>query len=171
MSEEEWRDVPGKWPYEVSDRGRVRHTLSGRVKEPQTDHRGYQRVKLMLNGDYKHCSIHSLVLRAFRGPPPTEEHETNHLSGNKADNRLANLEWVTRRENTLHAYENGLMEVPRNRSGEEHPNAKITEKDVRDIREAYENEDVIYEELAERYPISAAQVGSIIRREKWAHVK
>ncbi|CAK0880784.1 unnamed protein product [Prorocentrum cordatum] len=51
-------------------------------------------------------AVHRLVARAFIGPPPDQERrEINHIDGNKQNNRVSNLQWVSRRENVLHSYE------------------------------------------------------------------
>jgi uncharacterized protein involved in copper resistance len=48
--------------------------------------------------------VHVLISENFLGPRPTLQHETNHKNGNKLDNRLANLEWITKSENGKHAW-------------------------------------------------------------------
>lgn len=52
--------------------------------------------------------VHHLVSGAFI-PNPLDKPFINHIDGNKLNNDMSNLEWVTASENTLHAYENGLM--------------------------------------------------------------
>lgn len=58
---------------------------------------GYKCVKL--NG--KHESIHRLVAKAFI-PNPENKPEVNHIDGNKQNNHVSNLEWVTSKENINH---------------------------------------------------------------------
>lgn len=60
-------------------------------------------------GKYKRVLIHRLVAVAFI-PNPSEKAEVNHINGNKLDNRVENLEWVSREENIRHAYDNGLID-------------------------------------------------------------
>ncbi len=95
--------------YEISDTGFVRRTTGG------PGWKSGRLLSLFRRADYLHvnlslgnrtrrkrCRVHRLVLEAFIGPCP-KSHEANHLNGIKSDNRIENLEWVTRSENTLHA--------------------------------------------------------------------
>lgn len=52
--------------------------------------------------------VHRLVAGAFL-PNLMSKPFINHIDGNKLNNDISNLEWVTASENTLHAYETGLM--------------------------------------------------------------
>ena len=64
---------------------------------------GYKRVRLSLERKQWRVMVHVLVLLAFVGPRP-EGYDANHIDGDKANNAVHNLEWVTRRENILHAF-------------------------------------------------------------------
>lgn len=64
-------------------------------------------------------SAHRLIMECFQGPSVLH---VNHINGDKADNRLLNLEYVTHKENILHAHKTGL--VKKKPRGEKHPNAK-----------------------------------------------
>lgn len=91
--------------------------LKGRVLSPGRGSHGYMTVALQDNGRKKSCCIHRLVAENFLG---TEDgKEVNHKDGNKLNNKLSNLEWVTRKENTIHAYSTGLA-----KSGKEHASCK-----------------------------------------------
>lgn len=111
----EWRPVIGyEGFYQVSDQGEVRRiaaacgTQPGLVLVGVPTRYGYLRVALCRSGRGADIqTIHSLVLIAFVGPRPSG-HVANHKNGDKADNRLINLEWVTHRENMRHAVATGL---------------------------------------------------------------
>ncbi len=77
-----------------------------------------------------HRSIHSLVALAYLPPKPHPSYEVNHKDGNKLNNHIKNLEWVTSSGNKIHAHDLGLSK----HYGENHEYAKLTEKDVILIR-------------------------------------
>ena len=105
---ENWLPVQGfEGLYEVSDQGRVRSlkraTTSGKILKPMTLWNGYQKVCLCKGNKKATKVVHRLVAIAFIDNPDNKP-EVNHKNGVRDDNRAANLEWVTRSENELHAY-------------------------------------------------------------------
>ena len=109
LPNEEWRDVVG-WEglYQVSNLGRVKSSYKGgRILKPLPVRSGYLRVALTFyDGSIHFITIHRLVLIAFS--QNMGNMQVNHINGIKTDNRLENLEWVTRSENMRHAYKLGL---------------------------------------------------------------
>jgi len=109
---EEWKSVCEGW-YEVSNMGRVRRVragigaIPGRLIKPCINEKGYCFFTATLDGRRSNPKIHRLVAEAFIGPRP-DGMEINHLDGNKRNNAVTNLEYVTRSENYLHAYAIGL---------------------------------------------------------------
>jgi hypothetical protein len=82
---------------------------------------GYTQVRL--RGDInKTYLLHRLVAQMFL-PNPENKPQINHINGNKADNRLENLEWATRSQNMTHAYKMGLAKG-HDKRGEQHPLSK-----------------------------------------------
>ena len=73
----------------------------------------YIAVQWYENKEHKLAYVHRLVAEAFV-PNPNRKKEVNHIDGNKQNNAASNLEWATRRENTIHAYANGLINPMRN---------------------------------------------------------
>jgi len=69
--------------------------------------RGYEKIILTKNNKSTLFSVHRLVAEAFIENPGKKQY-VNHINGIKTDNRVENLEWCTRSENTLHAYKLGL---------------------------------------------------------------
>lgn len=101
---ESWRPVVGyEGLYEVSDKGRVKSFLKikNRILKPVNDN--YLRVDLYKNGKNNLKLIHRLVAEAFIKNPNTKP-QVNHIDGNKHNNTIENLEWVTAKENGKHAY-------------------------------------------------------------------
>lgn len=117
--EEIWRDVIGyEGLYEVSNCGRLRTTrkiIGTGYREPiimkqLTTFRGYKRVSLSKDCHYKIHFSHRLVAQAFIENPQDKPY-INHKNGIKDDNNVANLEWVTSKENTKHAFDNDLIKT------------------------------------------------------------
>lgn len=171
--EEEWRDAPG-WEgiYQVANtgliRGQYRYDKSVyNTLKPALVH-GYLRINLKRDGRRKSYAIHRLVMLAFVGECPPGM-EVNHKNGIRHDNRLENLEYVTPVENVQHAI-HVLGDANRPR-GERIGNAKLTEKQVREIRTLYIPGVIGIHRLAHRYGVTARAITLIIKRESWKHVE
>lgn len=109
---ENWRDVAGyEGLYKVSDKGRVysipRPSTKGGLLNIRCA-RGYKLVSLSKDGTEKSLPVHRIVLTAFV-PNRLGKPQVNHIDGDKANNKLENLEWATQSENQLHAYSIGLQ--------------------------------------------------------------
>lgn len=110
---ERWKAIPGTEGYiEVSDQGRVRSWLRGtaRILKTQQDKKGYHRLRVTINRVKHSYKLHREVARAFI-PNPHNLPQVNHRNGNKSDNRVENLEWISNIDNARHAIENGLWEA------------------------------------------------------------
>lgn len=164
---ENWKPVVGyEGYYSVSDQGRVKRQPKGRLLSPCLDPRGYLRVYLWVHGVSREGRIHRLVAAAFFGPRP-EGMEVNHKNCTKIDNRLNNLEYITHRANMKHAWAHDLIPPIRQRSGQDHPSARLTESDVREIRERYSAGNTTHGELAIHFGVCRSMIGNIIRRNAW----
>jgi hypothetical protein len=105
-----FKDIEGyEGVYQVSNLGNVKSykNKNGKILSPNINSKGYAMVGLMCNTQ-KNCTIHRLVAEAFLSNPEKKS-QVNHINGNKTDNRLENLEWVTPSENRIHAYKTGLQ--------------------------------------------------------------
>lgn len=78
--------------YEVSDTGLVRNKVSGKILKPGKDRKGYLRVRLYKDGEWKMYRIHRLVAEAFI-PNPLNLPQVNHIDENKSNNNVDNLEY------------------------------------------------------------------------------
>lgn len=99
------KDFPG---YYITDDGKVysrNYHKTGRIKQmtPSKDGKGYLFVPLCKNGKRYLKKVHRLVAEAFI-PNPDNKDQINHISGNKTDNRIQNLEWCSCEENIHHEY-------------------------------------------------------------------
>lgn len=101
---EQWRPIPSAPGFTASSLGRIRNTKSAQVVHGWTQD-GYRMIQL---GHKKRKRfVHQLVAEAFLGLRPIK-HEVNHKDGNKANNTVKNLEWVTSLQNRRHAQRLGL---------------------------------------------------------------
>lgn len=114
--QELWLPIEGyEGYYEVSNMGRVK-SLSRPVENSQRNVKekfnkfhlkrdGYHSVLLSKNKIKKTIQLHRLVAKAFL-PNPENKRVVNHIDGNKLNNCISNLEWVSSRENSCHYYRN-----------------------------------------------------------------
>jgi hypothetical protein len=108
---EEWKDIPGFPRYQASAAGHIRSIASGKWHVLQlTPHSktGYLAVSPRVDGKYITRSVHRLIASAFLGE--AQGRDVNHINGNKHDNRLVNLEYLSRGDNHRHAYRSGLRD-------------------------------------------------------------
>jgi hypothetical protein len=90
--------------YSVSNTGRVRNNKIGRLYASCPNSRGYIIVCLIKYGFRKTFQVHRLVATAFIDNSEKLP-QVNHINGNRADNRVENLEWCTNSYNTKHGYD------------------------------------------------------------------
>jgi hypothetical protein len=122
----------------------------------------YFRVTLWKEGKGKKFLVHQLVTLAFIGKCP-EGHNVNHIDGNKQNNHISNLEYVTHSENQLHSYAKGLQ---RRQKGEERPLCKLTDEKV--MRLLNGNEKV--KDLAIEFNVSDGLLYDIRKGKRWKHL-
>ena len=99
-----WANIEGYGgKYKVSTWGRVRSisTSTAKILKPYKNHKGYFKVGLMKDGRSNKHRVNRLVAQAFI-PNWGNLPEVNHKDGNKANNSVTNLEWVSGRENRLY---------------------------------------------------------------------
>lgn len=120
-----WKNIEGYEDYQVSETGEVRSLKNGKIRllKPNLDSlKRYYLVGLSKNGSVKVFLVHRLVAKTFIENPLGKK-EVNHINCNQKDNRVCNLEWVTRSENIKHAIKNGIKSNPptfKGKFGKEH---------------------------------------------------
>lgn len=163
-TEEQWKLIPGlfgrgrKDTYEISDLGRVRHSVTKEIEAISANTRGYVL--------FKGLRVHRLVAEAFI-PNPENKPEVNHKLGIKDDNRAIELEWATGKENMRHAFDTGLI-VPL--KGEAKPNSTLTEEAVLQIRHLAATQDWTNQQLADYLGRDRSHVRQVVDFLTWRHV-
>jgi hypothetical protein len=163
--EEIWKPIPGYngW-YDASNKGRIRSWKKAHGKmqgipmllKPQKHHQGYLRIYLQLDGRTVRERIHCLVATTFIGLRP-EKYDVNHINGQKDDNRLENLEYMTRSENLCHA-----RDILGNLN-----NQKLKRQQAEEIIILLTNGQLSYTEIADLYSVQRDTVRQIWNRRRW----
>ena len=175
---EVWKDIKGfEGIYQVSNQGEVKslerktfnngtkkqNIIKEKILKKPLDKDGYIRYCLFKNGKRFSLKAYRLVAIEFIDNPQNKS-QVNHIDGNKINNSVLNLEWVTPRENTIHAILNGLsFQV----GGEKHHMSKINSKQVSEIFSIYQTEKIPQHKLAEIYGISQSQISRILNKKRW----
>ncbi|HDV4621062.1 TPA: HNH endonuclease, partial [Bacillus anthracis] len=129
---------------------------------------GYIQIDLTKNNKKKTFRVHRLVAVHFL-PNPENKPEVNHEDGNKENNNVGNLKWVTPKENMNHAYKFGLS---KGMKGESNPSVKLKEEDVVYIKNNFKSFDKEFgaKALGKKFGVSGSHISGIISGDKWGHL-
>ncbi len=126
---------------------------------------GLYSVSNCRNNTQKHKRVNRLVAIAFV-PNINNKPQVNHKDGNKLNNKIENLEWVTSSENKIHSIEMGLVNASK---GEKHWNVKLNIQDVYEIR-SLRKSGGLYREIAEKFKVNTSTIADIIKKRTWIHI-
>ena len=154
-------------PYYVTEDGKV-ITKNGLTKKPTNNGNGYLQIGIYVNGKRQMFKLHRLIAECYI-PNPDNKPQVNHIDGNKLNNCISNLEWVTCKENIRHAHDNGLS---KGMKGETNHQSKLTKEDVINIRKIYIPRHLEFGQiaLAKKYNVSKSLIGQIIKGQWWKHI-
>lgn len=155
--------------YSVSNMGRVRSDRYARILEHDHANTRYPIVSLHIEGKRYGAKVHRLVASVWIGPCP-QGYEVDHINGNRRDNRVCNLEYVTHATNIQRAAQKGLMP-----HGESHVWHKLTAEEVSRMRDRYANGERIVDiwrsHLSEgTHPVVYNTIHTVIRGKGWKRV-
>jgi hypothetical protein len=146
--------------YYITEDGRI--FKNDKELRPSITNKGYKTYRSYIKGIRKHISIHRAVAELYV-ENVNNKPQVNHIDGNKLNNHYTNLEWVTNQENRNHAITNGL-----HIKGEESPNSKFKEEDIKFMRENYGK--FSYSELAKQFNTNSSRIWKIVNYKTWKHI-
>lgn len=114
-----------------------------------------------------------ISLEMATGPSPEPHLQALHSCNNPPCVNPGHLRWGTHDENMQDKADHGRPwrgSIPPARRGTSNGRAKLTEKDVKDLRRCW-SRGFTLSELGEIFSISISQAGRIVRRESWNHVE
>jgi hypothetical protein len=158
---ENWKQVKCFDSYFVSDLGRVKKIYENskiKMLKQRFSKDGYLRVALSKNRIVKEWRVSRIVAEHFIENEKNLD-TVNHKDGNKTNNKVENLEWMTRSEQMYHAYSLGLKKP---KTGEKNVNSKISNAESEEIRIKYKQGNMSYLRLSEIYGISTASIQRIV---------
>ncbi len=155
--------------YQIHKNGTVTTVNFNNTNKPgniriQTNQYGYCYILVHWKGESYRAAIHRLVASAFI-PEIKNKPYVNHIDGNKCNNDVYNLEWVTPKENTHHAIETGLIKV-----GDKSVCTKYNEKIVRKICNEFVKNKLSPIEIARKYDVSYELVNRLKDHKSWHHI-
>lgn len=159
-----WKKISDLADFEISTTGLIRNQKS---KVPVTlcqTKNGYLKTNIFHNGKRYSQLVHRIVLREFTHKSSLQ---VNHKDGNKKNNHLTNLEYVTQSENIKHAFRLGIQ----CHTGEKNPAHKLAEADIKSIRKMAAERRISQRQIAREFGISQSSVSKIINRKKWQGVE
>ena len=155
LKNELWKDYPGYEGYQVSNMGRIRSFRHYAAKLVRTPHlmrpiigdNGIFRICLTIYGCKKLFQISHMVMELFGEPAPFTRMVVGYRDGNKSNLKASNLYWTYR------------------------PNQKLTELEVKTIREMYLTSAPPYGNVASQYGVSVKTIRNIVYGYGWNNVK
>jgi len=154
--------------YSVTKDGNIYSHRNGRFLKPILHRQGYLRCKLYKgDDDYKGIVFYNHRLVALAYIKNLENKKTvNHIDGNKMNNNISNLEWMTQCENMQHSFDIGL----RSHKGENHPSSKLNEAKVRIIKTLFNRNDITQQEISNFFDVSFSAISDIKTGRSWKHL-
>lgn len=158
-----WKQIPGFENCEASSLGRIR--IKNKIRKPWVRIRRGRMKYFGIKIKNKNLLVSRLIAMAFHGLPPKNKPECMHIDNNPSNNMPTNLRWGDRCENMAMDRGNNHAHI-----GEKNPRAKLSAKDVEEIRIAFENRKNFHwgqKHFCKKFGIREAQCQRIINRRNW----
>lgn len=183
MKKEIWLPIPSlNGYYEASNTGKIRsidrvvetynvrkkrkgiRVRKGRELSPAKCR--YLQVHVSVDAKTFTRYVHRLVAEVFlTNDDPKHKIEVDHINGDRYDNRVENLKWVTPSENMTSAYDNNQQH-----HGTKNHHAKLTEQQVFEILELRTTSKLTCDEIGQMYNVSSGIVSLIGRGKRWSRI-
>ncbi len=152
--------------YGINENGVIWSNKRNKPMTRSVDKDGYYKIHLYDGKKLHNCYLHRLLAIQFIEGQTKINNQVNHINGIKSDNNLQNLEWVSNKENRIHAFKLGLQ---KGRPGEKHHNVKLKEEDIHKIRDLLKTGLSTYK-IAALYSVSQSQIFKIKKGIRWTHI-
>lgn len=182
--EEIWVDVSGyEGLYKVSNTGKVKSlqrevqiisknnnifnkSYPSKVLKSYITSKGYELVKLCKDGIVKSYSVHRLIALNFLSNDKNLP-EINHIDGNKLNNNLYNLEWVSPSDNQKHAFVIGLQKPNK---GQNNGQSRSTDTEILFLH-YWRSLGCTIKELSTLFGYSKNHTSDLLNFRKWSHLR
>src|SRR5574343_229710 len=156
-----FKQIPDFPNYEVSNYGNVKSYFNSKIiiRKPVADAKGYLRLILYKNGKANPKKLHRLVAQVFI-PNPNNLPQVNHKDGDKTNNHVSNLEWISNIENMRHSF---------NELGREGSSKEVTKHRVLELIEMYKT-GVKVADIANHYGIAPRNVYKILHGKSYKQI-
>lgn len=178
MNKEIWKPIFGyEGLYEISNYGQIKRLNRDkrcrpfRLIKPLKKADGHVCVDLSKNGSSKRRYIHTIVLETFVEARP-QGMECRHLDGNPENNKIENLKWGSKSENTRDSVKHGTHWLSKNiQKGSMCKWAKLNEFKVRVIKKLLIENNLNIKEISEIFRVSNTSIYDILMNRTWKHIK
>ena len=141
--------------YSVYEDGTIVGKL-GSILNPTKTKAGYYVINLYINRKKKRMYVHRIVALCYIDNPENKA-TVNHKDGDKGNNSVSNLEWLTQADNAKHAWSSGLN----------NNSFKLNKNQVDEIKYLYKNTKTSHRLLAIKYNVTHAQIYNILNNKSW----
>ena len=163
---ETWKPIPNyEELYLASSSGEVKRIKKSKgakinkiLKPYLNKSNGYYYITLTKNCVQKNFYLHKIIIKSFLGESNLQ---VNHIDGNKKNNSINNLEYVTSSQNMYHA-----TRVLNKRSKENHWNSKLKSADILEIKKL-KNLGLTQKAIAEKFNVSRITICNILNNKTW----